>query len=79
MNPAGTGKGTAMRATIYAVEEGGGRVLAIGPTGKAEQVLGRELDTDSDTAHMLLQAHATGNAPCSPSSTGTASITTRSC
>jgi conjugative relaxase-like TrwC/TraI family protein len=59
IGPAGTGKTTAMRATIYAVEEGGGRVLALGTTGKAAQVLGRELDTDADTAHMLLQAHVT--------------------
>ncbi|WP_134196047.1 MobF family relaxase [Curtobacterium sp. PhB25] len=59
IGPAGAGKTTAMRATIYAVEAGGGRVLALGTTGKAAQVLGRELGTDADTAHMLIQAHAT--------------------
>lgn len=59
IGPAGTGKTTAMRATVYAVEDGGGRVLALGTTSKAAQVLGRELGTDADTAHMLLQAHAT--------------------
>lgn len=59
IGPAGTGKTTAMRATVYAVEDGGGRVLALGTTAKAAQVLGRELGTDADTAHMLMQAHAT--------------------
>jgi conjugative relaxase-like TrwC/TraI family protein len=58
IGPAGTGKTTAMRATIYAVEAGGGRVLALGTTGKAAEVLGRELGATADTADMLLQAHA---------------------
>lgn len=58
IGPAGTGKTTAMRATIYAVEAGGGRVLALGTTGKAAEVLGRELGSTADTADMLLQAHA---------------------
>jgi conjugative relaxase-like TrwC/TraI family protein len=58
IGPAGTGKTTAMRATIHVVEAGGGRVIALGTTGKAAEVLGRELGTTADTADMLVLAHA---------------------
>lgn len=57
IGPAGTGKTTAMTAFARAVEEAGGRVVALAPSAAAAAVLGEELEVPGETLHKLLDAH----------------------
>lgn len=60
IGPAGTGKTTAMTAFARAVENTGGRVLALAPSAAAASVLGEELGVTAETLHKLIHAHRSG-------------------
>lgn len=61
IGPAGAGKTTAMRAFTAAWTAGGGRVVPLGTSAKAAQVLGSELGTRAENLHKFL--HDTGHGP----------------
>lgn len=52
IGPAGTGKTTAMRAFVDAVQESGGKLIALAPSAAAAEVLGADLG-DGITAETL--------------------------
>ncbi|WP_285100703.1 MobF family relaxase [Promicromonospora sp. MEB111] len=59
IGPAGTGKTTAMRALAVAVQESGGKVIALAPSAAAAEVLGADLGDDiiAETLDMFLLAN----------------------
>lgn len=63
IGPAGAGKTTAMRAFVAAVNAGGGRVVAVGPSAVSAQVLGDELGVSAETMHKLIVQHQRGRVP----------------
>ncbi|MCM3662496.1 relaxase domain-containing protein [Georgenia satyanarayanai] len=63
IGPAGAGKTTAMAAFARAVENAGGRVLALAPSAAAAAVLGEELGVTGETLHKLIDAHRRGQIP----------------
>src|SRR5699024_1268038 len=66
IGPAGTGKTTAMQAFARAVENAGGRVIALAPSAAAATVLGEELGVRGETLHKLLYAHANAHGRIPP-------------
>lgn len=60
IGPAGAGKTTAMRAFAAAVHGEGGRVVALGPSAVAAQVLGDDLGVPAETLHAFIASHAHG-------------------
>jgi DNA primase catalytic core len=59
IGPAGTGKTTAMRAFAHAVQESGGKLIALAPSAAAAEVLGADLGdgTTAETLDMFLLAN----------------------
>ncbi|MFI8528392.1 MobF family relaxase [Promicromonospora sukumoe] len=59
IGPAGTGKTTAMRAFADAVQESGGKLIALAPSAAAAEVLGADLGegTTAETLDMFLLAN----------------------
>lgn len=51
--PAGAGKTTAMRALAHAWAEGGGTVIGLAPSAAAADVLGHNINADTDTMAKL--------------------------
>lgn len=62
IGPAGAGKTTAMRAFVAAVQGEGGKVVALGPSAVAAQVLGDDLDVPAETLHTFIASHDHGTA-----------------
>jgi conjugative relaxase-like TrwC/TraI family protein len=63
IGPAGTGKTTAMRAFAHAVQESGGKLIALAPSAAAAEVLGADLGEGitAETLDMfLLASHGAG-------------------
>ena len=60
IGPAGAGKTTAMRAFVAAVQDEGGKVVALGPSAVAAQVLGEDLDVPAETLHKFIASHDRG-------------------
>ncbi|GAA4706745.1 DNA primase, catalytic core [Promicromonospora umidemergens] len=61
IGPAGTGKTTAMRAFAAAVDDAGGRLIALAPSAAAAEVLSADLgdsDITAETLDMFLLANA---------------------
>lgn len=57
IGPAGAGKTTAMRAFVAAVTGAGGKVVALGPSAVAAQVLGDDLGVPAETLHKFIASH----------------------
>ncbi|MFI6428396.1 MobF family relaxase [Promicromonospora sp. NPDC050880] len=59
IGPAGTGKTTAMRAFAHAVQESGGKLIALAPSAAAAEVLGADLGEGivAETLDMFLLAN----------------------
>jgi DNA primase catalytic core len=61
IGPAGTGKTTAMRAMAAAVQDAGGKLIALAPSAAAAEVLGADLgdpDITAETLDMFLLANS---------------------
>ncbi len=63
IGPAGAGKTTAMRALAAAVGGAGGKVVALGPSAVAAQVLGDDLSVPAETLHRFIASHDRGTVP----------------
>ena len=61
IGPAGAGKTTAMRAFVAAVTGAGGKVVALGPSAVAAQILGDDLGVPAETLHTFIARHAHGS------------------
>lgn len=57
IGPAGAGKTTAMRAFVAAVHGDGGKVVALGPSAVAAQVLADDLGVPAETLHTFIASH----------------------
>ncbi|MEV0950879.1 MobF family relaxase [Promicromonospora sp. NPDC050249] len=57
IGPAGTGKTTAMRALAAAVQDAGGKLIALAPSAAAAEVLGADLGITAETLDMFLLAN----------------------